>query len=161
MISIKELAADCNTRELITFTVGSKEYGIDILNIQEIRGYDKFNPIVNTPEFISGAINMRGATVPLLDVRAKFNIGRETYNEPIVVIVLSVAKRLVGIVVDGVSDVIALAAEQIKPASKSGSAPHMNFIAGSGSVGERMIHVVDIEKLTKSDDMGLLELQAA
>lgn len=161
MKSRKKPAAKCNHRELITFTVGSKEYGIDIHKIHEVRGYDMFNSIVNTPEFINGAINMRGASVPLLDVHAKFHIDRDAFNEPIVIIVLNVAKRLVGIVVDSVSDVIALAAEQIKPASDPGSSPHMKYVAGLGSVDGRMIHLVDIEKLVTSSNMAPVALEAA
>lgn len=161
MKSRKKLATKGNHRELITFTVGSKEYGIDIHKIHEVRGYDMFNSIVNTPEFINGSINMRGASVPLLDVHAKFHIDREAFNEPIVIIVLNVAKRLVGIVVDGVSDVIALAAEQIKPASDPSPSPHMKYVAGLGSVDGRMIHLVDIEKLVTSTDMTPIALKAA
>lgn len=160
MKSKRKMAADGNSRKLVTFTVGSKEYGIDIHKIHEVRGYDMFNSIVNTPEFINGVINMRGASVPLLDVRIKFHIGREAYNEPIVVIVLNVAKRLVGIIVDGVSDVIALAAEQIKPASEPTPSPHMKFIAGLGSVDGRMIHLVDIEKLIASSNVAQFEREA-
>lgn len=154
MESSEKLTADSNRREMITFTVGHEVYGIDILKVQEIRGYDKFTSIVNTPEFINGVINLRGASVPIMDVRVKFqsHIGRKTYNEPIAIIILNMAKRLAGIVVDGVSDVIALAADQIKPVSESGSSPHMAFIAGYGSVDGRKIHVLDIEKLASSLD---------
>lgn len=149
MESSEKLTAAGNRHEMITFTVGHEVYGIDILKVREIRGYDRFNSIVNTPEFINGVINLRGASVPIVDVRVKFqsHIGRKTYNEPIAIIILNVAKRLAGIVVDGVSDIIALAADQIKPVSESGSSPHMAFIAGHGFVGGRNIHVLDTEKL--------------
>ncbi|MDH4215754.1 MAG: chemotaxis protein CheW [Gallionella sp.] len=149
MKSSEKLTADGNRREMITFTVGQELYGIDILKVQEIRGYDRFTSIVNTPEFINGVINLRGASVPIVDVRVKFqsHTGRKAYSEPIAIIILDVAKCLAGIVVDGVSDVIALAVDQIKPVSESGHSPHMKFIAGHGSVRGRNIHVLDIEKL--------------
>src|SRR5512134_3750910 len=105
------LAADGDSRELLTFTLGSEEYGIDILKVQEIRGYDAVTTIANAPEFIKGVINLRGIIVPIVDMRIKFNLGKVEYNQFTVVIILNIAKRVVGIVVDGVSDVIALTAE--------------------------------------------------
>lgn len=152
MESSEQLTAAGHRREMITFTVGYEVYGIDILKVQEIRGYDKFTSIVNTPGFANGVLNLRGASVPIVDMRVQFqsHIGRKTYDEPIAIIILDVAKRLAGIVVDGVSDVIALAADQIKPVSESGSSPHMALIAGHGFVGVRNIHVLDVEKLASS-----------
>src|SRR3990170_1420546 len=104
------------SRELLTFTLGSEEYGIDILKVQEIRGYEAVTHIANAPEFIKGVVNLRGIIVPIVDMRIKFNLGEAEYNEFTVVIILNVAGRVVGMVVDGVSDVIQLAAEQIRPA---------------------------------------------
>src|SRR5512135_13298 len=92
-------------RELLTFTLGEEEYGIEILKVQEIRGYDVVTTIANTPEFIKGVINLRGIIVPIVDMRIKFHVGRAEYNQFTVVIILNVAKRVVGMVVDGVSDV--------------------------------------------------------
>src|SRR5450759_3429608 len=108
-------------RELLTFTLGHEEYGIDILRVQEIRGYDAVTAIANAPEFIKGVINLRGIIVPIVDMRIKFKLGNVSYNELTVVIILNVANRVMGIVVDGVSDVITLKAEQIKPAPEFGA----------------------------------------
>jgi len=154
-------AAGGNSRELLTFTLGSEEYGIDILKVQEIRGYDAVTTIANSPEFIKGVINLRGIIVPIIDMRIKFNLGNVTYNELTVVIILNVAKRVVGIVVDGVSDVITLTADQLKPAPEFSSSLDTQYITGLGTVDDRMIIVVDIEKLMTSRDMDLVEAAAA
>jgi purine-binding chemotaxis protein CheW len=150
-----------NNRELLTFTLGREEYGMDILKVQEIRGYDAVTTIANAPEFIKGVINLRGIIVPIVDMRIKFRLGNVTYNELTVVIILNVASRVVGIVVDGVSDVIALTADQIKPAPEFSSSMDTQYITGLGTVDDRMIIVVDIEKLMTSRDMDLVELAAA
>ena len=154
-------AANSGGRELLTFTLGNEEYGIDILKVQEIRGYDAVTTIANSPEFIKGVINLRGIIVPIIDMRIKFNLGNVTYNQLTVVIILNVANRVVGIVVDGVSDVITLTAEQLKPAPEFSSSLDTQYITGLGTVDERMIIVMDIEKLMTSRDMDLVEMAAA
>lgn len=148
-------------RELLTFALGKEEYGMDILNVQEIRGYDSVTAIANLPAFIKGVINLRGIIVPIVDMRIKFKLDNITYNELTVVIILNVANRVIGIVVDGVSDVIALASEQIKSAPQFSGAMDTQYITGLGTVDDRMIIVMDIEKLMSSRDMDLVELAAA
>ena len=147
-------------RELLTFTLGNEEYGIDILKVQEIRGYDAVTAIANAPEFIKGVINLRGIIVPIVDMRIKFHLGKVEYDQFTVVIILNVAHRVVGIVVDGVSDVIALTPEQIKPSPEFSSTLDTQYITGLGTVDERMIIVVDIERLLSSKDMELFETTA-
>ncbi|HCI13414.1 MAG: chemotaxis protein CheW [Gallionellales bacterium GWA2_60_142] len=154
-------AADANNRELLTFTLGNEEYGIDILKVQEIRGYDAVTTIANSPEFIKGVINLRGIIVPIVDMRIKFNLGNVTYNNLTVVIILNVANRVVGMVVDGVSDVIALTPDQLKAAPEFSGTMDTQYITGLGTVDERMIIIVDIEKLMTSRDMDLVEAAAA
>ena len=154
-------AVEGGSRELLTFTLGSEEYGIDILKVQEIRGYDAVTTIANSPAFIKGVINLRGIIVPIIDMRIKFNLSNVTYNELTVVIILNVAKRVMGMVVDGVSDVIALKADQIKAAPEFSSSMDAQYITGLGTVDERMIIVIDIEKLMTSRDMDLVEAVAA
>ncbi len=154
-------AAGGNGRELLTFTLGNEEYGIDILKVQEIRGYDAVTTIANTPDFIKGVINLRGIIVPIVDMRIKFRLGKVEYDQFTVVIILNIAKRVVGIVVDGVSDVIALTAEQLKPAPEFNSGVDTQYIMGLGTVDDRMIIVMDIEKLMTSRDMELVETAAA
>lgn len=148
-------------RELLVFALGKEEYGIDILKVQEIRGYDAVTSIANSPSFIKGVINLRGNIVPIVDLRIKFNIGNPTYDQFTVVIILNVAQRTLGIVVDGVSDVMTLATDQLRTAPEFGSALDTAYILGLGTVDDRMIILVDIEKLMTSADMALVEATAA
>ncbi len=143
--------------EYLTFTLGSEEYGIDILKVQEIRGYDAVTKIANTPDFIKGVINLRGAVVPIVDLRIKFNLGNVEYNEFTVVIILNLEKRIVGIVVDGVSDVIALSNDQIRPVPDLVSSIDTRYLAGLGNLEERMLILVDINKLMTSQEMALVD----
>lgn len=144
-------------REYLTFTLGDEEYGIDILTVQEIRGYDTVTKIANSPEFIKGVINLRGTIVPIVDMRIKFHLGNVLYNQFTVVIVLNIGQRVVGMVVDGVSDVITLAPEQIRPAPEFSSALDTQYLVGLGTVDERMIILVDIERLMMGADMALTD----
>jgi len=143
--------------EYLTFTLASETYGIDILRVQEIRGYDNVTRIANTPEFIKGVINLRGVIVPIVDLRLKFHVGEATYHEFTVVIILNVLGKVVGIVVDGVSDVVALSAEQIKPAPEFGSGLDTRYLTGLGTINDEMLILVDIERLIASDELQIME----
>lgn len=146
-----------SNNEFLTFTLGQEEYGVDILKVQEIRGYDTVTTIANTSKFIKGVINLRGIIVPILDLRIKFNLGNVEYNQLTVVIILNVAKRVVGVVVDGVSDVVTLASEQIKAAPEFSAALDTRYIMGLGAIDDRMIILVDIERLLGARDMELID----
>jgi len=150
-------AIDQMANEFLTFRLGSEEYGIEILKVQEIRGYDAITQIANAPEFIKGVVNLRGIIVPIIDMRIKFRLGSATYDQFTVVIILNVAGRVMGIVVDGVSDVITLGLEQMRPAPGLGSVIDTEYIMGLGTVDERMLILIDIEKMMSSSDMGLIE----
>jgi purine-binding chemotaxis protein CheW len=159
-------------QEYLTFKLGSEEYGIDILKVQEIRGYDSVTRIANSPAFIKGVINLRGVIVPIVDLRLKFNLGEAKYDSFTVVIILNVANRVVGAVVDSVSDVLELAPEQIRPAPEFNSMLDATYITGIGSVksggekvaeggdkqADRMLILVDIEQLMSAADMGLVNI---
>lgn len=147
--------------EFLAFTLGNEEYGIDILKVQEIRGYENPTRIANAPDFLKGVINLRGLIVPIVDMRIKFNLGAAEYNNLTVVIILNIGGRIVGIVVDSVSDVITLGAEQIKPAPAMASVLDTGYLTGLGAVDERMLILVDIDKLMSSSEMGLLAEAAA
>ncbi len=152
------VAARGPSREFLTFTLGDEEYGIDILKAQEIRSYEAVTRIANAPDFIKGVVNLRGVIVPVIDMRIKFSIGEARYDEFTVVIVLNVARRVVGMVVDGVSDVIALSADQIRPAPDFASSTFdTRYITGLGTVDQRMLILVDIEKLMTAPDMALVD----
>ena len=148
-------------RELLVFALGKEEYGIDILKVQEIRGYDAVTSIANSPVFIKGVINLRGNIVPIVDLRIKFGLGNVVYDQFTVVIIINVSQRTMGIVVDGVSDVMTLASDQLRSAPEFGSALDTAYILGLGTVENRMIILVDIEKLMTSADMALVEAVAA
>jgi purine-binding chemotaxis protein CheW len=148
---------DAVGREFLTFRLGAEEYGIDILKAQEIRGWETPTTIANTPAFIKGVINLRGTIVPIVDMRIKFGLGEPKYDAFTVVIILTVARRVLGIVVDAVSDVITLSPEQIRAAPEFGGQFDTRFITGLGTVGERMLILVDIERLMTSDDMQLID----
>jgi purine-binding chemotaxis protein CheW len=146
--------------EYLTFTLGAEEYGIEILKVQEIRGYDTVTQIANAPPFIKGVINLRGVIVPIVDLRIKFQLGAAGYDEFTVVIIINVLGKVVGIVVDGVSDVVSLPPEQIKPAPEFGEQLDTSYITGLGAVNEQMLILVDIERLMGSQEMQLVELAA-
>lgn len=147
--------------EFLAFTLGAEEYGIDIQKVQELRGYDAVTRIANAPHYIKGVVNLRGIIVPIIDMRIKLNLGEPTYDQFTVVIILNLGKRVVGMVVDSVSDVITLTNEQIKPAPAMGSALDSDYLIGLGTVDERMLILVDIARLMSNDDLGVAEKIAA
>ena len=151
------LAAAGGSGEYLTFRLGAEEYGIDILKVQEIRGYEAVTRIANAPEFIKGVVNLRGIIVPVVDMRIKFCLDEARYDQFTVVIVLNVANRVVGMVVDAVSDVIALAASQIREPPDFSSTFDTKYITGLGTVDQRMLILVDIEKLMAGADMALFD----
>ena len=148
--------------EYLTFRLGQEEYGIDILKVQEIRSYEQPTRIANAPEFIKGVVNLRGVIVPIVDLRLKLGCATAEYNSFTVVIVLNVKNRVVGAVVDSVSDVLELNRDVIRPAPElSSSAVNTSFIMGIGAVAERMLILIDIEGLMSSADMGLMDAMTA
>ncbi|MGM7903811.1 chemotaxis protein CheW [Yersinia enterocolitica] len=144
-------------QEYLVFTLGNEEYGIEILKVQEIRGYDRVTRIANTPDFITGVTNLRGVIVPIIDLRVKFQLSSADINDNTVIIVLNLANRIVGIVVDGVSDVLSLNADQIKPAPDFSTTLSTKYLLGLGTLNERMLILVDIEKLLNSEEMEIVE----
>jgi purine-binding chemotaxis protein CheW len=142
-------------REYLTFRLDREEYGIDILKVQEIRGYEPPTRIANAPNFIKGVVNLRGTIVPIVDMRLKFNCSKVEYNSFTVVIILNLHNRIVGIVVDSVSDVMELPAESLKAAPDVESVIDSDAVLGLGSLGDRMLILLDIEKLMSGLDMEL------
>jgi len=144
------------TREVLVFVLGREEYGVDILKVQEIRGYEKVTPIPGTPAYLKGVINLRGIIVPVIDLRIKFGLAEPKYDSFTVVIILRLASRVIGMVVDGVSDVAALAPSEIKPAPQLGSLVDGSFLAGLATQGDRMVLLLDIERFLSSAELNLL-----
>ena len=147
--------------EYLAFTLGQEEYGIDIQKVSEIRSYETPTRIANAPEFVKGVVNLRGIIVPIVDMRIKFNLGTPSYDQFTVVIILNIGNRVVGMVVDRVSDVTTLLPEQIKPAPDMGHSINTEYVIGLGTIDERMLILVDIDQLMSSADMGLIDKLAA
>jgi len=143
--------------EFLSFTLGHEEYGIDIQKVQELRGYDTVTRIANAPAHIKGVVNLRGIIVPIIDMRIKFNLGEPSYDQFTVVIILNMDKRVMGLVVDSVSDVITLTPDQVRPPPEMGALLDTAYLIGLGTVAQRMLILVDISKLMSSADMGLVE----
>jgi purine-binding chemotaxis protein CheW len=154
MEKINEMTT-AGAREYLTFRLDQEEYGIDILKVQEIRGYEPPTRIANAPAFIKGVVNLRGTIVPIVDMRLKFGCSKAEYNTFTVVIVLNLHQRIVGIVVDSVSDVMELAADNVKAAPDVESVIDSDSVLGLGSLGDRMLILLDIERLMSGADMGL------
>ena len=154
MEKLDELASEA--REYLTFRLDQEEYGIDILKVQEIRGYEPPTRVANAPDFIKGVVNLRGTIVPIVDMRLKFNCSKAEYNAFTVVIILNLRNRIVGVVVDSVSDVMELPAESIKAAPEIDSVIDSAAVLGLGSLGDRMLILLDIERLMSATDMGLV-----
>lgn len=143
--------------EFLTFTLGHEEYGIEILKVREIKGYEAVTRIANTPASIKGVINLRGTIVPVVDLRIKFRLTEVVYNESTVMIVVGLAQRTVGIVVDSVSDVVALAGEQIKPAPELGAGCDVRYLLGLGTLDARILILLDIEQIVTGDELAWVD----
>ncbi len=144
-------------REYLTFRLGEEEYGIDILKVQEIRGYENPTRIANASHFLKGVVNLRGIIVPMVDLRLRFGCSAAEYNSFTVSIVLHIGNRTIGVVVDSVSDVMEIPAEAVRPAPEMHSAVDASFIKGLAQLEDRMVILLDIEALLMSPDMGLVD----
>jgi purine-binding chemotaxis protein CheW len=150
-------AAPTSIREFLAFKLGHEEYGIDILRVQEIRSYEKPTRIANAPEFIKGVVNLRGVIVPIIDMRLKLNLEQAHYDHFTVVIVLNIGQRIMGMVVDAVSDVVTLAPEQLRPVPTLGAGMSSEHLLAIGAVDDRMLILVDIDRLMSGAEIGLVE----
>lgn len=144
--------------EFLTFTLGDEHYGLDIMRVKEIRGYEAVTKIANAPEFIKGVLNLRGDIVPIVDLRLKFSVGSATYDEFTIVIMLHIDERIVGIVVDAVSDVINISSDEVKPPPQFGVAFDSQYLHGLVPLNENMIILLDIEKLISSQELSLFDI---
>ena len=144
-----------NLREFLAFKLGAEEYGIDILRVQEIRSYEEPTRIANAPPFVKGVVNLRGVIVPIIDMRLKLKLEQAHYDHLTVVIVLNIGSRVLGMVVDAVSDVITLGAEQLRPVPQFHTGLAGEHLLAIGAVDERMLILVDIEKFMSGAEIGL------
>ena len=140
-------------QQYLSFALGDEQYGIDILRVQEIKGYSGITPIPNTPAHIRGVMNLRGTVIPVVDLRAKFHLETRAYDKFTVIIVVTVGARIIGLVVDGVSDVLDISRSEIRPAPELGQADNTRFISGMVHVGERLVVLLDIAMLLAEDSL--------
>ena len=151
----KETTASSESFQVLTFILGNESYGVDILRVQEIRGWSTVTKIPHAPAYVLGVLNLRGSIVPIVDLRMRFNLDRAEYTAVTVIIVLSVnspaGRREIGVVVDGVSDVVDVNANDVKPAPELGDRTATDYIRGLVSVADRMVVLLDIDKLIGGD----------
>lgn len=161
----RNAAVESGSHQVLTFTLGEETYGVDILRVQEIRGYSTVTRIPQAPPHVLGVLNLRGSIVPIVDMRMRFNLERAEYTPLTVIIVLSVessvGRRDFGVVVDGVSDVIDVATSDIKPAPEMGEQVSTEFIEGLAAVAGRMVMLLDIDTLIGGDVAGIAPPVAA
>jgi len=153
--------SDAGSREVLAFRLGTEEYGIDILKVQELRGYESPTRLANAPAHIKGVVNLRGIIVPIVDMRIRLGMANPAYDQFTVVIILNIRSRVIGMVVDSVSDVITLTAEQIRPAPDMGAALDAGYLQGLGTIDGRMLILVDIDSLMSGEEIGLIDKLAA
>lgn len=147
--------------EYLVFRLGEEDYAVDILHVREIRGCDPVTRIAEAPPHVTGVINLRGSIVPVVDMRVRFGLKAAAIDAFTVVIILNIAGRMVGIVVDSVSDVVRLGAQQRKPAPDFGAALGTRYITGLASLEERLLILIDMEKLVNGTQGGLFDAAAA
>lgn len=152
--------------QFLTFMLAGEEYGVDILRVQEIKGWDSVTPIPNTPDYIRGVINLRGTIVPIIDLRRRFHLEAVEYGPMTVVIVLKVENpetgksRVMGLVVDAVSDVYNVPDDTIKAAPDFGSVVDVDFVRGLATLENAMVIVLDIDRLLNADEIATVERAA-
>jgi len=154
------LGVAVNADQYLTFMLDGEEYGVDILRVQEIKGWGKVTPIPNTPDYVQGVMNLRGTIVPIIDLRRRFNLENIEYGPTTVVIVLRVESsgqdRIMGIVVDGVSDVYAVPNEELRASPDFGGNVNVEFVRGLATVDEKMVIMLNIDKLLNSDELEVI-----
>ncbi len=147
--------------QYLTFMLAGEEYGVDILRVQEIKGWDSATRIPNTPDYVQGVINLRGTIVPIIDLRMRFALEKLEYGPTTVVVVLKVESgsknRTMGIVVDGVSDVYSVTADELKPTPDFGDDVNAEFVKGLATIDDKMVIMLDIDKLLNSRELSVLD----
>jgi purine-binding chemotaxis protein CheW len=154
------LGVAVNADQYLTFMLAGEEYGVDILRVQEIKGWGKVTPIPSTPDYVRGVMNLRGTIVPIIDLRRRFSLDNIDYGPTTVVIVLRVEcegrDRIMGIVVDAVSDVYAVPSEELRPSPDFGGNVNVEFVRGLATVDEKMVIMLNIDKLLNSDELEMV-----
>lgn len=137
--------------QYLTFTLGAEEYGVEILKVQEIKGYSQVTPIPNTPPYVKGVMNLRGSIIPVVDLRSKLSMAETAYNQFTVIIVIRVGPKTVGLVVDAVSDVLNIPTQDVQATPDFGAQVDARFISGMAKAGEKLVVLLDIDKVLGSE----------
>lgn len=147
--------------QYLSFTLGDEDYGVDILRVREIKGWERVRTLPDMPESIKGVLDLRGIIVPIIDLRTRFNIEDVEYTPTTVTIVLTVKvdgkEQVMGVVVDSVSDVLDISAQDMKSAPNLGRRVNTRFIKGMVTLGERIVVLLDVDKLMNPEELGLIE----
>lgn len=159
-VATRSMSATADSGQFLTFTLKNEEYGIEILKVQEIKGFSKITPIPNAPVFVRGVMNLRGTVVPIIDLRARFSMNEKDYDQFTVIIVVNVGSRVVGLVVDTVSDVLNIPTEQIAEPPELAGNGDGSCITGMGKLGERIIMLLDIGRLVGAENLASLDTAA-
>lgn len=157
LLAADQAGSGTATDQFLTFVLGAEQYGVEILRVQEIRGYSAVTPIPHTPPHIKGVMNLRGTVIPVVDLRAKFAMESSGYDKFTVIIVVTVGERVIGLVVDAVSDVLDIPASELRATPDLGVRVDTRFISGMANVGDRLTVLLDIERLLSEDDVCALE----
>jgi purine-binding chemotaxis protein CheW len=142
--------------QYLTFTLGGEEYGVEILKVQEIKGYSAVTPIPNTPPYVKGVMNLRGTIIPVVDLRAKLSMAEAEYNQFTVIIVVTVGTKVVGVVVDSVSDVLNIPKTDVQATPDFGAEVDARFINGMAKAGEKLVVLLDIDRVLRGDELAPL-----
>ena len=142
-----DINSSTDINQFLTFRLGEEEYGLEILRVQEIKGYSRITPLPNTPHEIKGVMNLRGTVVPIIDLRARFKLHETEYNRFTVIIVVTIGKKVVGLIVDAVSDVLNIGAKEIVPAPDLGAGVDVSFMTGIARTGERLVTLLNVDQL--------------
>jgi purine-binding chemotaxis protein CheW len=149
------------TVQFITFTIGEEEYGVDIMSVREIKGWTETTTLPNSPPFVRGVINLRGVIVPIFDLRARFGFGFTEASKTHVVIIVAVASRTVGILVDAVADILTVPTSEIRPVPEMERSIDDAYLSGLVAVGDRMVALIALENLFDLRSLGKDKLLAA
>jgi purine-binding chemotaxis protein CheW len=142
--------------QYLTFCLGDEEYGLEILRVQEIKGYSKITPLPNTPPEVKGVMNLRGAVVPIIDLRTKLGLPVTEYDRFTVIIIANVGNRIVGVVVDAVSDVLDVTTDDIVPTPEFGGGTDTSYLSGMARIGERLVTLLNLDHLVGTKELATL-----
>ena len=153
MNATESAALVASSGQFLTFTLQNEEYGIEILKVQEIKGFSKITPIPNAPPFVRGVMNLRGTVVPVIDLRARFSMTEKDYDQFTCIVVVNVGSRVVGLVVDTVSDVLNIPNDSIAEPPELATSGDSSCITGMGKLGERIVMLLDTGLLVGATDI--------